>query len=223
MQTKEGRHVMSTDKPASSASASIHPGTHLGLVTLRVSELSRSHGFYEGVLGFQALEQTEGRVVLGGQDGIGLLELIEVAGAAPQPRRATGLYHVALLLPTRPDLGRVLLRLAQVGWQIGQGDHLVSEALYVSDPDGNGLELYRDRPKSTWKRVNGQIVMAVDPVDLAGLAEEGRNEVWEVLPSGTRIGHLHLQVGSIERARHFYHLVLGFDITADSCKKYSDL
>src|SRR6266568_1691216 len=207
---------MSTEKQASSVPTSIHPGTNIGLVTLRVSDLERSRRFYEGILGFQPLEQVPGKVVLGSQDKQPLLELLEVPGAAPQPRRATGLYHVAILFPTQADLGRELLRLANAGWQIGQGDHLVSEALYISDPDGNGLEIYRDRPRNTWRWTNGVVEMATDPVDIRGLAEEGVRdaEPWEVIPAGTRIGHIHLQIGDIKAAEHFYHTILGFDITS---------
>jgi catechol 2,3-dioxygenase len=210
---------MSTEQQvsaSSSASTSIHPGTNIGLVTLRVANLERSRRFYEGIMGFQPVEQTPGRAVLGGQDKQPLLELIEVPGAAPQPRRATGLYHVAILFPTRADLGREFLRLANAGWEIGQGDHLVSEALYISDPDDNGLEVYQDRPRSTWQWANGTVKMATDPVDIRSLAEEGARdaEPWEVLPAGTRVGHIHLQIGNIQEAEHFYHTILGFDVTA---------
>src|SRR5450432_2282181 len=135
---------MSIEQQASIASTSIHPGTNIGLVTLRVAQLERSLHFYQGILAFQPIEQTPGRVVLGTQDNLPLLELIEVPGAGPHPVRATGLYHVAIVLPTRADLGRMLLRLAQANIEIGHGDHVVSEALYISDPDENGLELYRD-------------------------------------------------------------------------------
>jgi len=165
---------MSTEQQASPAATSIHPGTNIGLVTLRVADLERSRRFYEGILAFQPIEQEPGKVVLGGQDKQPLLELIEVPGAAPQPRRATGLYHVAILFPTRPDLGRELLRVANAGIQIGQGDHLVSEALYISDPDDNGLELYRDRPRDTWHWTNGMVEMATDPVDIRGRVEAGQ-------------------------------------------------
>lgn len=208
---------MSTEPQASSATASIHPGTSIGLVTLRVANLERSRRFYEGVLAFQPVEQTPGRVVLGGQDKQPLLELIEVPGVAPQPRRATGLYHVAILFPTRADLGRELLRVAGAGLQVGQGDHLVSEALYLSDPDDNGLELYRDRPRSEWQWTNGAVQMATDPVDIRSLMEEGKRdaEPWEVIPAGTRVGHIHLQVGDISEARRFYSTILGFAVTAD--------
>jgi catechol 2,3-dioxygenase len=207
---------MSTEQQSSVVSTSIHPGTNIGLVTLRVAQLERSLRFYQGILAFQIVEQTPGRVVLGAQDKQPLLELIEVPGAGPQPRRATGLYHVAILLPTRPDLGRLLLRLAQANVEVGHGDHLVSEALYISDPDDNGLELYRDRPRDTWRWTNGMVVMGTDPVDLRGLAEDGAQhaEAWDTLPAGTRVGHIHLQVGNIQQARRFYATTLGFDVVA---------
>ncbi len=214
---ENGDNFMSTEQQASSTARSIHPGTSIGLVTLRVANLERSRSFYEGILAFQAVEQGQGRVVLGSEDKQPLLELIEVAGAAPQPRRATGLYHVAILFPTRADLGRELLRVTGAGLQVGQGDHLVSEALYLSDPDDNGLELYRDRPRSEWHWTNGVVQMATDPVDMRGLIEEGRRdaEPWEVIPAGTRVGHIHLQVADIQEARRFYSTILGFDVTAD--------
>jgi catechol 2,3-dioxygenase len=208
---------MSTEQQTTSTTASIHPGTNIGLVTLRVADLERSRRFYEGILAFQPIEQEPGKVVLGGQDKQPLLKLIEVPGAAPQPRRATGLYHIAILFPTRADLGRELLRVARAGIQIGQGDHLVSEALYISDPDDNGLELYRDRPRTEWHWTNGMVEMATDPVDIRGMVAEGERdaEPWEVIPAGTRVGHIHLQVGDIKEAREFYHTILGFDVTAD--------
>jgi len=101
--------------------------------------------------------------------------------------------------------------------QVGQGDHLVSEALYISDPDDNGLELYRDRLRSEWHWTNGMVEMATDPVDIRGLIAEGERdaEPWEVIPAGTRVGHIHLQVGDITEAKQFYHTILGFDVTAD--------
>ncbi|MEO6889303.1 MAG: VOC family protein [Ktedonobacteraceae bacterium] len=207
---------MSIEQQGTSTFTSIHPDTSVGMVSLRVSDLERARRFYEGVIGFQPLEQTPEGVILGGQEKRPLLELLAVPGATSQSRRATGLYHVAILLPTRPDLGRAFLRLARAGVQIGQGDHLVSEALYISDPDGNGLELYRDRPRNTWHWTNDMVEMAVDPVDTRSLAEEGARdaEPWETLPVGTRVGHIHLQVAAIPAAEHFYHTILGFDITA---------
>lgn len=197
-------------------STSIHPATHIGLVTLRVANLQRSLSFYEQILGFQRLEQNANRAVLGTDERIPLLALEELPGAAPQPRYAAGLYHVAILTPSRAALGRVLLRLAENGVEIGHGDHLVSEALYISDPDENGLEIYQDRPRSTWKWTGGNVNMATNAVDLRSLLEDGKNnpQLGDLLPGGTRIGHIHLQVADILQAEHFYHDILGFDITA---------
>ncbi len=193
--------------------ASIHPDSGIGMVVLRVANLEHALAFYEQVLGFQTLEGTETRAILGGQDKKAILELDELKDAPPQPSWSTGLYHVAIVLPTRQDLGRALLKLMQANWEIGQGDHLVSEALYISDPDGNGLEIYRDRPRETWTWMQGTVKMATDPVDIAGLIELGQHESWNVLPAGTHVGHIHLQIGAIPAASHFYHTILGFDIT----------
>jgi len=204
---------MSIEQQASVASTSINSGTNIGLVTLRVAQLERSLRFYHGILGFQPIEQAPGRVVLGTQDNQPLLEVIEVPGAGPNPIRATGLYHVAIVLPTRPDLGRMLLRLAEANIEIGHGDHVVSEALYISDPDENGLELYQDRPRSTWRWERGTLVMGTEAVDLRSLAEDSVHaEAWDVVPAGTRVGHIHLKVGNIPAARRFYSDILGFDV-----------
>lgn len=196
---------------------SIHPDTHIGLVTLRVANLERSLAFYEGILGFKRIEEgsgTQGAAILSAEDGQPLMALREVQGTPPQPRRSTGLYHVAILLPSRADLGRALMRMAQAGLEIGQGDHLVSEALYISDPDENGLEIYRDRPRDTWQIDNGTVRMASDPIDLYALMDDGKNATWDTLPAGTTVGHIHLRVGDISQAEHFYHDVLGFDVMA---------
>lgn len=193
---------------------SINPKAHIGTVALRVANLDRSLSFYEGILGFRRIERSAGTATLGAQDAIPFLALREVPGAPPQPQWSTGLYHFAILLPTRGDLGRALTRMVEAGLEIGQADHLVSEALYLSDPDGNGIEVYRDRPRDTWNWVGGTVRMAVDPLDLRAIMDEGRGEEWHGLPVGTTIGHIHLQVAEIPQAEYFYHTVLGFDITA---------
>ncbi len=200
-----------------STSKSIHPGTRIGTANLRVAQLDRSLHFYEDVLGFRRVEQATGRVVIGAEDMVPLLVLTEEPGAKPQPRQFAGVYHIAILLPNRAQLGQLLARMIEAGIEIGQGDHLVSEALYISDPDAIGLELYRDRPSDTWRwSEERRVQMASNPVDLDGVLAEGKrsSHIWTGLPAGTRIGHMHLRVGDIAQAEHFYHTILGFDITA---------
>jgi catechol 2,3-dioxygenase len=133
--------------------------TRLGEVTLRVSNLERSLDFYAKLLGFRVLEQSATRAVLGAVgEARALIVLQEVPGVAPVPDRGRlGLFHVAIVVPTRGDLGRLVQQLAARGVALGAGDHLVSEAFYLQDPDGLGLELYRDRPRTEWRRVNREL------------------------------------------------------------------
>jgi catechol 2,3-dioxygenase len=168
-------------------------------------------------MGFALLEQHEGGATLGAGT-TPLLLLTGNPGGQPWPGRAAGLYHFAILLPTRADLGRWLRHWLETGHELpGQGDHRVSEALYLSDPDGNGIEIYRDRPRSEWKLTDGRIAMGTDPVDLRGVIEESDRGglSFTGLPEGTTIGHMHLQVRDIPEARAFYEGVLGFDLMAE--------
>jgi catechol 2,3-dioxygenase len=196
---------------------SIDPATEVGAIALTVADLARSLDFYTRVLGFTIQQQSDKAVVLG-VEGTPLLLLRERAGARPWPTDAvTGLYHFAILLPTRADLGRWLRHYLALGYPLpGQGDHLVSEALYLRDPDGHGIEVYRDRPRTSWHWSHGQVQMAADPVDIRGLLNDAAQEgqPWTGLPAGTRLGHIHLQVGDIARAEAFYHGLLGFDVVA---------
>jgi catechol 2,3-dioxygenase len=211
---------MTNTQPAQLTPTSIHPDTQLGVVTLTVADLTRSVDFYRDVLGFKVLKEDKGSALLGAGNSP-LLALHEVKGAGPAPTNRdgfTGLYHFAILVPTRADLGRSLYNVVKSGYPLGgASDHLVSEALYLSDPDGNGIEIYRDRPRADWPRMNGQIRMASDPLDLHALIKEAQNDPrpWEGLAEGTRLGHMHLQVGDIPQARDFYHGVLGFDIIVE--------
>ncbi|MEK3672046.1 VOC family protein [Paenibacillus sp. FSL R10-2771] len=188
----------------------------IGLVQIRVSNLERSLTFYQNVIGLKILRQ-QGREVELTADGVHVLLVLREIEQAQILRRnsAAGLYHFAILVPDRPSLGLVLRNLIDAGIEIGQGDHLVSEALYLQDPDNNGIEIYRDRPRDTWKyEPTGNVVMTTDPVDVDGLlaASEGLN--WTGLPAGTVIGHVHFHVGDLAEAKKFYVDALGFAITA---------
>jgi catechol 2,3-dioxygenase len=196
----------------------IHENTTLGTVTLAVADAERSVQFYRDLLGFKVLasptpNSASDQIALGTDDNIPLLILQPVPGARPKPRRATGLYHVAILLPTRRDLGVMLRKLVNAGVRLGASDHLVSEALYLSDPDGNGLEIYRDRPRSEWRWRGDLVEMDTIQLDFEGVLNEPPTED-QALPRGTRIGHVHLQVASTEQAKAFYVDVLGFDVVS---------
>jgi len=189
---------------------------HPGAVRLAVSDLERSLDYYQRVLGFEVRERTPGVARLGTTGGgPSLIELHEEPGArsvARSPR--LGLYHFAILMPDRASLGRFLAHLGQIGQYAGMSDHLVSEALYLRDPDGLGIEVYADRPRSTWAHHDGELAMAADPLDVENLVRAGGDEPWTGMPTGTRVGHMHLHVGDLERAAAFYHNALGFDLMA---------
>jgi catechol 2,3-dioxygenase len=185
-------------------------------VSLTVSDLARSREFYADALGLAPQELQDGDLAFGVPGDPALIRLRGDASAAPLSRRATGLYHLAILFPSRPDLAHALVRLAQARWPLdGVADHLVSEALYLSDPDGNGIELYRDRPRDQWRYDGGELQMATLALDLRDLAGElsGAEPAQPAAPEGTVIGHVHLQVADILETEAFYHRVLGFDVT----------
>jgi catechol 2,3-dioxygenase len=194
----------------------IDPRTHVGAVELRVADLGRSLDFYQHVLGLDVLNHGDDRATLG-VDGRPLLRLHVLPGAPPVPLRATGLYHFALLLPTPADLGHALRRMIAADIEVGQGDHLVSEALYISDPDGNGIEVYRDRPRDQWTYRDGLVQMATDPVDLRALllAAERDTASATAMPAGTTMGHIHLKIDDIAQARVFFVDTLGFEVMAE--------
>ena len=185
----------------------------LGAVHLQVADLARSITFYERVLGLRLLETRASGATLGAAgDDRPLVQLTERRGAAPAPQKGLhGLYHFAILLPDRAALGRFVAHLSAIGSRAGASDHLVSEALYLRDPDGLGIEVYADRPRSTWRAVDREIRMTTEPLDLAALVDAGGGERWTGMPSGTRVGHVHLHVGDLDEASRFYHAALGLD------------
>ena len=187
----------------------------MGTVRLTVSDLARSREFYERAIGLRGSEREDGTLALGVEGEQPLIELTGDRSAGPLNRRSTGLYHLALLLPSRRDLALALRRLAEARWPLdGASDHLVSEALYLSDPDGNGIEIYRDRPREDWPREDGTIQMATIPLDLQGVIGElqSSDEQADTIPAGTRMGHVHLQVADLADAEAFYSGALGFDV-----------
>ncbi len=187
--------------------------TTVGPVALTVRDLPRSVWFYEGGLGFQVRDKGE-RTVRLGAGGPDLLELHGRPGATHEGH-TTGLFHFAILVPSRRDLARALVHLGEMGIPLqGAADHLVSEALYLADPEGNGIEIYRDRPREEWIFDDGALRMTTEPLDLPGvLAEAGKGAPWSGMPAGTRIGHVHLRVAEIAAAENFYQSVLGLDLT----------
>lgn len=187
--------------------------TRLGVVRLQVADLERSLAFYQGTLGFRVVGRDASHAVLAAQgDDSPLVELHERPGARPAAHRGQlGLYHFAILLPDRPSLGRFMRHLGQLGARAGASDHLVSEALYLRDPDNLGIEVYADRPRHTWQRTGRELRMATDPIDAAGLMQAAGDTRWTGMPPGTTIGHVHLHVGDLEAASAFFSEALGFD------------
>jgi catechol 2,3-dioxygenase len=188
----------------------IAPSARIGAVHLTISDVDRSVRFYQERLGF-AVHQTAPHQVSLGAGGDDLLVLHQ-SPQAPRVRETTGLYHFAILVPSREDLARSLRRLAETDTVLqGAADHGVSEALYLADPDGIGIEIYRDRPRAEWPMVNGHLQMGADLLAFDTLLAEPVGD-GSVLPPGTILGHVHLHVPNLETAREFYVGVLGFEL-----------
>jgi catechol 2,3-dioxygenase len=191
--------------------------THIGPVCLTVADLDREREFYERAIGLRVLGDegdADGSTLRLGADGTVAIELIGDPDAPPRRRGTTGLFHLAILVPSRADLASALRRVVGAGGPLaGASDHLVSEALYLADPEGNGIEVYRDRPREEWRRVDGQIEMATLPLDLDSLLAEQREGESPHAPARTRIGHVHLHVADLAAAEEFYAGVLGLDVT----------
>ncbi|MEH7442042.1 VOC family protein [Bacillus sp. JJ1122] len=191
------------------------PVTFVGQVNLKVQDLQRALTFYKEVIGFKVYEQTEKSAKLTADGKTVLLSIEQPEDVIPKHGRTAGLYHFALLLPDRADLGRVLKHLLQVGYPLqGASDHLVSEALYLADPDGNGIEIYTDRPASEWDWKDQSVVMATEALDAESVLAEGMPGSWDGLPEGTVMGHIHLHVSELVKTEEFYTEGLGFEVVS---------
>lgn len=193
--------------------------TGVGEVHLKVASLAEALVFYRDILGYQSEDVDEGAVALSPGDGPAHFVLHEQENAVAPGYRTSGLFHAAILLPERRDLALVTQRLVNSGWDIGgASDHGVSEALYLSDADNNGLEIYVDRPRSEWPVAGSQVRMVTERLDFESLFGElaGGDAEWQGIPAGTTIGHMHLQIGNLAASKQFYVDVLGFDVMQDT-------
>ncbi|HHH6160009.1 TPA: VOC family protein [Listeria monocytogenes] len=196
--------------------AEISEELRLGEVVLNVGHLKEMAGFYQEVIGLKLLDENERMVrlgVSGSDEALLVLKKIDNAVVPEVPR--IGLFHTAFLLPTRESLADVLLHLAKSGYPIdGAGDHAYSEALYLHDIEGNGIEIYADRPKAEWMRDgDGNLPMVTEQVDVDSLLQIATDEPFTGMPNGTIIGHVHLQVADADKAEQFYKEVLGMNLT----------
>jgi catechol 2,3-dioxygenase len=194
---------------------SLDPRARIGAVRIAVADLDRAVAFYEQAIGLRTLDSADGVARLGPEGGSPILELEPDPEAPPRPPGTTGLFHFAILVPTRGDLAAALRRVSDAGWRFtGASDHLVSEALYLNDPEHNGIEIYRDRPREEWDYDGGQVRMATIPLNLdAVMADPGDAGSGAPMPARTTMGHVHLNVSDLASTERFYAGGLGLDVT----------
>ncbi|MFK9094014.1 VOC family protein [Bacillus salipaludis] len=189
------------------------PTTFVGHVKVKVENLQRSIEFYKNVLGFDILEQTTSTVKLTTDGKTSFLSLEQPEDVIPKQGRTTGLYHFAILLPDQSALANIVIHLVGKGIRFGSSDHLVSEALYLHDPDGNEIEIYRDRAPSEWNWNGAEVEMAVDPLNFENLLKHATpDKPWQKMPAETVMGHIHLHVSELIKTEEFYEKGLGMDV-----------
>jgi len=207
--------MLSADQPRRSSFGIAPAGfrlpddTRVGAVRLQVSDLRRSLAYYEKVLGFRVPRRTSSTAALAAHGDDRVLVWLHEKKGVSSARGAIGLYHFAILLPDRAELGRFSAHLARLDARVGMADHLVSEALYLWDPDGLGIEVYADRPREQWQQDGRQLVMTTDTLDVRSLLAAAGRRSWAGMPAGSTIGHVHLHVGELSSAEAFYHRALG--------------
>lgn len=191
------------------------PAVWVGEVKLRVENLAEALAFYVDILGFRVLEETDNSAGLTADGSTRLISLVQPEDIIPKTGRRAGLYHFAVLLPHRSDLARIAIHFAKKGIQFGASDHLVSEALYLEDPDGNGIEIYIDRDPATWRWYGDIVKMDTIPLNFESLLQErGAGQPWRGMPEGAIIGHIHLHVSHLDEAEGFYTTGLGFEVVS---------
>jgi catechol 2,3-dioxygenase len=199
------------------APARLPQATRVGGVHLQVADLGRSVAYYREGLGLRVIETGSGSAVLGVPGSAEpLVTLHAVPGTRSSRPGAFGLFHFAILLPDRAALGRFVAHLSSNRIEAAMSDHHVSESIYLTDPDGLGIEVYADRPRNQWPISDGQLFMTTEPLNVRDLLRAGGAAVWEGAPEGTKMGHVHLHVGDLKNAAAFYHQSLGFDITVST-------
>jgi catechol 2,3-dioxygenase len=210
------RQYRGMDAPNPSATPTFASRTplHVSAVGLIARDLGLLAGYYQHLLGLTVLELTS-KVARLGVNGVTLLEIEHRPEAKPDDARTAGLYHTAFLMPTRQDHARWILHIAKNRVPIsGASDHGVSEAFYLDDPEGNGIEVYNDRPKEQWQIQDGMVVMQTKQLDVEAIVREVEpNAPYTAAPEGLRIGHIHLRVGNVEQAEQFYRGAVGLDLT----------
>jgi catechol 2,3-dioxygenase len=206
---------MDAANPSAFPTTASRAPVHIGAVGMRVRDLDRLTAYYRDMLGLTVHERTPQAARLG-VGGVALLELTRAADAHPDDPREAGLYHTAFLMPTRADLARWILHAGKNHVSItGAADHDVSEAIYLDDPEGNGVEVYSDRPREQWRRDGRTIFQKTDPLDIDAIVREidPATAAYPAAPGGLRIGHVHLRVGNVAKAEAFYSGALGLDVT----------
>jgi catechol 2,3-dioxygenase len=205
---------MDAPNPSATPTFASRTPLHIGAIGLKVRDLAGLTGFYRDALGLAVLEQGNERATLG-VGGAPLVELEHRPDAKPDDARSAGLYHTAFLMPTRADLARWVLHVARNKVPLtGASDHAVSEAFYLDDPEGNGIEVYGDRPSETWEWTGNDLKITTDPLDIDDILREAApSTAYPGAPDGLRIGHVHLRVGDVARAEAFYRDALGLEVT----------
>lgn len=189
---------------------------HVGMVTLRVRALDKVTDYYRDAIGLTVMERTATSARLG-TGGVPLL-VLEANAAKVAARNSAGLYHTAFLMPTRKDLAQWLVHAARTRVPLtGFADHLVSESVYLDDPEGNGIEVYADRAPETWQWKSGSVAMATDPLNIEDLLRlaDPQTGTYAQAPAGMRVGHIHLRVGDLAKGDAFYRAALGLDLTGN--------